>query len=303
MKNNTHKQRIEEYLSSKTELPKIIVVYGPTACWKTALSIEIAQFLNSEIISTDSRQIYRYMDIGTGKVTKEEMSGIPHHMIDVIDPTDIYSVVDFTKMALPKIQEIQKIGKIPILCGGTGLYIDGVLYDMPYPDTPPDWEYRESLEKIRQEQWNQELWDMLNAVDPEYARTLEVWNYRYIMRWLEVIKKTGESKWNSIWKKIPRFSPLFITPYTDSVENRALLYKNINQRVENMFINWLIDEVWYNIDNFWTDCTGLTTIWYREIVDSINGKITMDEAKSLIQQRSRNYAKRQITWNKKYEQY
>ncbi len=292
---------LEKFTRISTGLPKIIVIYGPTACGKTALSLEIAQYLNSEIISADSRQIYRYMNIWTGKIKKEEMQCIPHHMINIIDPSVTFSVVDFVKMALPIIEQIQSEWKIPILCGGTGLYIDGILNEMGYPDTPPDWEYRSELETIRQENWNQELWNMLESVDPEYAHELEVWNYRYIMRGLEVLKETGRSKLESKWQKNPRFSPLFITPYRD--ENRKELYEIIDQRVCEMFNTWLIDEIYYIISIFTSHCPGLTTIGYREIVDSLEWKTTLEQAKSLIQQRSRNYAKRQITWNKRYEQW
>lgn len=290
---------LEKFTRMSTGLPKIIVIYGPTACGKTALSLEIAKYLDSEIISADSRQIYRYMDIWTGKIQKEEIQWIPHHMIDIIDPSVTFSVVDFVKMALPIIERIQSEWKIPILCGGTGLYIDGILNEMGYPDTPPDWEYRSELETIRQEKWNKELWNMLESVDPEYAHELEVWNYRYIMRGLEVLKETGRSKLESKWQKNPRFSPLFITPYRD--ENRKELYEIIDQRVSEMFNTWLIKEIDYIIKVFTSHCPGLTTIGYREIVDALEWKITLEQAKSLIQQRSRNYAKRQITWNKRYE--
>ncbi len=292
-------EQIKEYIKSESDNPKIVVVYGPTACGKTALSLEIAKYLGSEIISTDSRQIYRYMDIGTGKIQKSEMQWISHHMIDIIDPSETFSVVDFVDRALPIIKRIQSEWKIPILCGGTGLYIDGILYEMSYPDTPPDWKYRDELEEIRLREWNQKLWNMLEEVDPDYAYELEVGNYRYVMRGLEVWKATGRSKLESKWKKIQRFSPLFLTPYSDN--HREILYENINQRVSEMFDNWLISEIEYIILTFTSKCPGLTTIGYREIVDALEWKTTLEEAKSLIQQRSRNYAKRQITWNKKYD--
>jgi tRNA dimethylallyltransferase len=292
---------IDDYISSTTQLPKAIVIYGPTACGKTALSLDIAEYIGSEIISTDSRQIYRYMDIWTGKIKPEEMRNIAHHMIDVVDPSEIWSVVDYMNMALPIIERIQREWKIPILCGGTGLYIDGLLYEMGYPDTPPDWDYRDELEQIRLTRWNQELWNMLAMVDPEYASTLEVGNYRYIMRWLEVIRQTGESKMTSIGKKTLRFTPLYITPYDDA--DRKRLYANIDQRVSEMFDSWLIQEIEYIVSQFSSHCPGLTTIGYREIVDALEWLTTLEQAKRLIQQRSRNYAKRQVTWNKRYEQH
>ena len=291
-------ESLDIFVQRNTDLPKIIVIYGPTACGKTALSLEVAKYLDSEIISTDSRQIYKHMDIGTGKITLEEMQWVPHHMIDIIEPSITFTVVDFVRWALPIIERIQSEWKIPILCGGTGLYIDGILYEMGYPDTPPDWVYREKLESIRQEKWNSELWKMLEKIDPEYENELEADNYRYVMRWLEVMKETGRSKLESKWKKIARFSPFFITPYHDS--DRSILYKNIDTRVLGMFNSWLIQEIEYIISIYTSKCPGLTTIGYREIVDALEWTISLEEAKSLVQQRSRNYAKRQITWNKKY---
>lgn len=294
-----YKTSLDEFIRSETGLPKIIVIYGPTACGKTALSLDVAEYMSSEIVSTDSRQIYRNMDIGTGKIKPEETRWIQHHMIDVIDPNDVFSVVNFVEQALPIIERIQSEWRIPILCGGTGLYIDGILYEMSYPDTPPDWSYRNELEEIRLAKWNQELWNMLEAVDQKYAQTLEPSNYRYVMRWLEVMRQTGESKLESKWKKTPRFSPLFLTPYND--RDRQILYANIDKRVDEMFNNWLIKEIEYIISEFSSHCPGLTTIGYREIVDALEWKITLAAARALIQQRSRNYAKRQITWNKRYE--
>ncbi len=294
-----YKQKLDEFIHSETALPKIIVIYWPTACGKTALSLDVAECLETGIISTDSRQIYRHMDIWTGKIKPNEMRGIPHHMIDVIDPSQVFSVVDFVTQTLPIIKRIQDEWNIPILCGGTGLYIDGILYEMGYPDTPPDWEYRAELEDIRVAKWNQELWNMLESVDPAYAHALEIGNYRYVMRWLEVMRQTGISKMTSEWKKIPRFSPLFLTPYDDA--DRQTLYATIDRRVSEMFNNWLITEIEYCVSQFSSHCPGLTTIGYREVVDALEGKMTLDEARSLIQQRSRNYAKRQITWNKRYE--
>jgi tRNA dimethylallyltransferase len=294
-----YKEIIDQFVSSQTEFPKVIVIYGPTACGKTALSLDIAGYIESEIISTDSRQIYRHMDIGTGKIQPEAMQDIPHHMIDVIDPSEVWSVVDYINMALPIIDRIQRAWKIPILCGGTGLYIDWLLYEMGYPDTPPDWDYRDELEQIRLSKWDQELWNMLDRVDHLYAATLEVGNYRYVMRWLEVIRQTGISKLASAGRKSPRFSPLYITPYDDM--RRAELYATIDRRVSEMFDIWLLDEIWYIVDIFSSHCPGLTTIGYREVVDALEGKMTLEQAKSLIQKRSRNYAKRQITWNKRYE--
>ena len=297
--NESIKQKLDTFLWAETELPKIIVIYGPTACGKTALSLDVAKYLNTEIISVDSRQIYRHMDIGTGKIMKDEMQGIPHHMLDVIDPTVKFSVVDFVNMGLPIVEKIQQQRKIPILCGGTGLYIDGILYEMAYPDTKPDWEYREKLEKIRLEEGNETLWKMLESVDPEYAHELEVNNFRYIMRGLEVWHATGKSKRESVGKKKARFAPLFLTPYNDT--DRPILYERINKRVENMFTSWLIDEIKYIANTFGSDCPGLATIGYKEVLEHLHWELSLEACIAEVQQHNRNYAKRQITWNKKYE--
>lgn len=293
--------KIQTYIGKTSILPKIIVIYGPTACGKTSLSIEIAKFLETEIISADSRQIYQDMNIGTGKVTKDEMQWVHHHMLDIISPLEIFSMAEYEKQALPIIENLSKNWKIPVLCGGTGLYIDAILYKMERPDSEPDWKYREKLENIRLEKWNQFLWDMLFLVDPEYAKELEINNFRYVMRGLEVIRETGISKRDSKNTKILRYDPLFLTPYSD--ENRENLYKNINARVTSMFETWLEEEVLKIAEKYEWDCPGLTTIGYKEVVDYLQGNTTKDRAVELVQQHSRNYAKRQVTWNKKYSQF
>ena len=341
---------IDAYRASTTPLPKIIVIYGPTACGKTSLAIEVAQYIGSDIISADSRQIYRGLDIGTGKVTPGEMQGVKHHMLDIIDPSEVYSMVDYRKAvdqlwivncelwiidqknqviqqqtsqkqevrgsedflewAYSSISECKKSetddeirsfsGVCPIICGGTGLYIDSILYDMDYPDTPPDWAYRDELERIRQDDWDIALWNMLDRVDPEYARELIPENYRYVMRGLEVIRATGRSKREAQGTKRARFSPLFLTPYRDREDTRKELYAHIDTRIGEMFSHWLVEEVRYNIWKYSAHCPGLETIGYKEVVAYLEWHTTLDATIALIVQHSRNYAKRQITWNKKY---
>ncbi len=292
------RERIEYWVSQKGEKPKVIVIYGPTACGKTALSLELASFFETEIISVDSRQIYQWLDIGTGKISKEEMKWIIHHMIDIVDPSVTFSMVDFREMALPIMRKLQDSGKIPILCGGTGLYIDGLLYEMAIPDSVPDWEYRKELENFRQKEWNLALWHLLEKVDPAYAHELEVNNYRYVMRWLEVWKETGKSKRESQNTRTPRFDTFFLCPYDG---DREALYERINWRIDEMFLSWLVDEVWYNIRRFTSSAPGLNTIGYKEVIGYLEWKMMLNECISLVKQHNRNYAKRQITWNKKYE--
>ncbi len=290
---------LKKFINKKTNLSKIIVIYWPTACGKTNLSIDIAKFLKTEIISTDSRQIYKYLNIWTWKITKKEMVWIKHHMINIIDINKDYSVWEYKKNVEKIINSIQKKWKIPILCWWTGLYIDSIIYNFNIPEVPPDWQYRDKLEKIRIKKWNDFLWEMLNKVDPNYAKTLSSNNYRYVIRWLEVFTKTWKSKLN-FWEKLEKkYDILFLTPFD---WNREILYKKINERIEKMFDQWLINEVkkilkkWYTKNDFW-----LNTIWYKEVIDYINWEIDLFECKKLVAQHNRNYAKRQLTWFKKYK--
>jgi tRNA dimethylallyltransferase len=290
---------LKKFINKKTNLSKIIVIYWPTACGKTNLSIDIAKFLKTEIISTDSRQIYKYLNIWTWKITKKEMVWIKHHMINIIDINKDYSVWEYKKNVEKIINSIQKKWKIPILFWWTCLYIDSIIYNFNIPEVPPDWQYREKLEKIRIKKWNDFLWEMLNKVDPNYAKTLSSNNYRYVIRWLEVFTKTWKSKLN-FWEKLEKkYDILFLTPFD---WNREILYKKINERIEKMFDQWLINEVkkilkkWYTKNDFW-----LNTIWYKEVIDYINWEIDLSECKKLVAQHNRNYAKRQLTWFKKYK--
>ena len=295
---------LERFLEHKSEKPKIIVIYGPTACGKTALSLDIAEHLRSEIVSVDARQIYRWLDIGTGKIQPSEMRWIPHHMLDVLDVREAFSVVDFKSMSFPILTRIQSEWKIPILCGGTGLYIDSLIFERSYSEGEIDWSLRNELEDFRQKNGNEALWQKLYEIDKSYAETLHVNNYRYVIRGIEVFTKTGKSKWAIQDTPEPIFDTLFLTPYDG---NREALYTKINARVEEMFDSWLVEEVEYIVRSlFWGDiqktfaCPGLATIGYKEVIDFLTGKYTLEKTIELVQQHNRNYAKRQITWNKKY---
>ena len=232
--------KVEKFLHTPSLLPKLIVIYGPTACGKTSLSIELAKYLESEIISADSRQIFRYMNIGTGKVTLEEMQGISHYMLDIRDPDEQYSVGEYQKEAFGIIENIHAQKKVPILCGGTGLYIDALVFHFDIPALEPDWIYRDSLDKIRLEKGNEYLWKILFEKDPDYALTLHYNNHHAVIRALEVLEKTGKSKSELRAKKDPLFDLLFLTPYDG---DRAKLYGRINTRIESMFDQGLIEEV------------------------------------------------------------
>ena len=290
--------KFKEFLEKKTEKQKIIVVYWPTACWKTDLAIKIAKSINSEIISTDSRQIFKYLDIWTGKVTENEKQWIIHHMIDIIEPDREYSVWEFKVEAEKILENIFKKWKTPILCGGTGLYIDSLIYDFKIPKVPADARIRQDLEFEREKYWNEFIWKKLQELDPEYASELHPNNYRYVIRALEVKMLTGKSKTDFREEKTLKYEIFFVTPYD---WNRAKLYEKIDKRIKIMFETWLLEEVQdllkkYNKNDFW-----MKTIWYKEIVDFLEWNMTLDECIALVQKNNRNYAKRQLTWFRRYE--
>ena len=273
--------KFKEFLEKKTEKQKIIVVYWPTACWKTDLAIKIAKSINSEIISTDSRQIFKYLDIWTGKVTENEKQWIIHHMIDIIEPDREYSVWEFKVEAEKILENIFKKWKIPILCGGTGLYIDSLIYDFKIPKVPADVRIRQDLEFEREKYWNEFIWKKLQELDPEYASELHPNNYRYVIRALEVKMLTGKSKTDFREEKTLKYEIFFVTPYD---WNRAKLYEKIDKRIKIMFETWLLEEIQdllkkYNKNDFW-----MKTIWYKEIVDFLEWNMTLDECIALVQE-------------------
>ena len=289
---------LKKFLEKKSEKNKIIVIYWPTACGKTDLSIKIAKFLNSEIISTDSRQIFKWLDIWTGKVTEEEKEGIIHHMIDIIEPNQEYSVWEFKKEAEKIIKNILKKWEIPILCWWTWLYIDSLIYDFKIPKVPADPILREKLEEERIKFWNEFIWKKLQEIDPDYASELHPNNYRYVIRALEVKILTWKSKKEFREEKNLKYDTFFITPYD---WNREKLYEKIDLRIKSMFENWLLEEVRnlltkYKKTDFW-----MQTIWYKEIIDFFEWKLNFDDCVALVQKHNRNYAKRQLTWFRKYE--
>ena len=289
---------LKKFLEKKSEKNKIIVIYWPTACGKTDLSIKIAKFLNSEIISTDSRQIFKWLDIWTGKVTEEEKEWIIHHMIDIIEPNQEYSVWEFKKEAEKIIKNIFKKWEIPILCWWTWLYIDSLIYDFKIPKVPADPILREKLEDERIKFWNEFIWEKLQEIDPNYASELHPNNYRYVIRALEVKILTWKSKKEFREEKNLKYDTFFITPYD---WNREKLYEKIDLRIKSMFENWLLEEVRdllakYKKTDFW-----MQTIWYKEIIDFFDWKLNFDDCVALVQKHNRNYAKRQLTWFRKYE--
>ncbi len=292
------KEKLKKFLNKKSDKQKIIVVYWPTASWKTVLSIKIAKLLDTEIISTDSRQIFKNMDIGTAKITKDEMDWVKHHMIDIIEPNIEYSVWEFKQEAEKIINKLFSENKIPVLAWWTGLYIDSLIYDFNIPKVPADWKLREKLELEAKNFGNEFLYKKLQKLDPDYAKTLHPNNIQYVIRALEIKLLTWKSKSEFIQQKISKYDILFLTPYD---KNREVLYDRINKRVDLMFEQWLQQEVInllkkYDKNDFW-----LKTIWYSEVIEYLDWMIDLNQAKEKIKQNSRNYAKRQLTWFRKYE--
>ncbi|MDP2103892.1 MAG: tRNA (adenosine(37)-N6)-dimethylallyltransferase MiaA [Candidatus Gracilibacteria bacterium] len=281
-------------------MPKIIIVYGPTASGKTGLAIEIAKRLRTEVIGADSRQIYRFLDIGTGKVTPEEMDGVPHHLIDIRNPDEKYSVGEYQREATSIIEDILQKGQVPILCGGTGLYLDAVAFHFDLPPMAPDWGYRDRMETLRLQHGNEYLWNMLDQIDSEYATSIHPNSHHAVIRALEVFEKTGQSKQVLRKKKEPLYDILFFTPYDG---DRAKLYNRINNRIEEMFTQGLVEEVQSILARGYTpESFGLNTIGYKETIEMLEGKIDLETCKDRVKQGNRNYAKRQLTWFRKYNE-
>ena len=274
----------------------IICIAGPTASGKTALAVELAKELNGEVVSCDSMQVYRRMDIGTAKPSIDEMQGIVHHMIDVAEPDEDFSVSRYCAMAAPMVEDIVSRGKTAIIAGGTGLYMDSLIQGnafAPFPSTG----VREKLEQEAAEKGIQTLFDRLSAIDPEAAGRLHLSDKKRIIRALEVYLETGETitEHNRKTQLLPpRFTPLWLGL---DFENRADLYERIDRRVGLMLEMGLIDEIQGLLAaGIPEKCTALQAIGYKEFVAALRGECTVEEAADLVRQSSRRYAKRQLTW-------
>ena len=279
-------------------MSKILCVVGPTASGKTALAVELAKELNGEVISCDSMQIYRRMDIGTAKPTLQEMQGIPHHMIDIIEPTEDFSVSKYCEMAMPILDDVLARGKTAIICGGTGLYVDALIKGNDFAPTPSTG-VRERLEQRWQTEGIEVLTEELRAVDPE-AVDRSQGNPRRIIRALEVFLETGETitAHNLRTQAIPpKYTAQWLA--VDYV-NRQDLYDRIDLRVRLMVKEGLLEEIQTLLaEGIPEKATAMQAIGYKEFVDALAGRATLEEAIASLQQSSRRYAKRQITWFKR----
>lgn len=281
--------------------PKVIVICGPTASGKTALSIELAKKINGEIVSADSMQIYKDMDIGSAKPTKEEMDGIKHYLLDFVSPENRYSVADYKKDATIAINEIIEKGKIPIIVGGTGLYIDSLIYNIDYPEIEFDEEYRENLEKRVAEEGLQNLYEEAKQIDEQAMKNISQNDKKRILRVLEVYHQTGKTKTEQEIESRKNEIPYDYYVFALNMD-REKLYNRINKRVDIMIEQGLIEEVEGIIKKYKKYPTSMQALGYKEIKEYLNRNITKEQAIETVKQETRRYAKRQLTWFRKNKQ-
>jgi len=280
---------------------RVIVICGPTASGKTALSIELAKKINGEIISSDSMQIYKDMDIGTAKPSQEEMQGIKHYLLDFVEPNQRYSVAEYKKDAEAAIEEILAKGKTPIIVGGTGLYVDSLIYGIEYQNIELDEKYREELEQRAQNEGLQTLYEEAQKIDPQAMEKISPNDKKRILRVLEIYKATGKTKTQQEIESRQKGVKYDYEVYAISWD-RELLYERINKRVDIMIEQGLIQEVQKLLDKYDEFPTAMQGLGYKEVVEYLEGKTTKEEMIEKIKMETRRYAKRQITWFKKNKQ-
>ena len=281
---------------TNNELKPLVILVGPTAVGKTAASIGLAKALNGEIISGDSMQIFKGLDIGTAKITKEEMQGVPHHLIDIKEPWETFSVAEFKRLADEAIADIQDRGKLPIIVGGTGFYINSVLYEYHFGEADTDEAYRAELEQYAEAHGNEALWSILQEKDPDSAAKLHSNDTKRVIRALEVLHVTGipaSERQSTVDKQTMRYNAVYIALNMP----REVLYDRINRRVDIMIQDGLEAEVRTALANgVAQDALSMTSIGYRQMIEYFNEEISFDRAVELIKRDTRHFAKRQLTW-------
>ena len=278
---------------------KVIVIVGPTASGKTALSIELAKKINGEIVSCDSMQIYKDMDIGSAKPTQEEMQGIKHYLIDIVEPTERFSVAEYKKQAENAIEEILSKGKIPIVVGGTGLYADSLIYGIEYPQIEFDEKYREELEKQAEtDQGLAELYNKAKKIDEKAIKKISENDKKRIIRILEIYHQTGKTKTELEIESRKNEVKYDFKVFAINMD-REILYDRINKRVDIMIDNGLIGEVENLLKKYNKFPTAMQGLGYKEVVQYLNNELTKEEMIDKIKQETRRYAKRQLTWFRK----
>jgi tRNA dimethylallyltransferase len=281
---------------TNNELKPLVILVGPTAVGKTAASIGLAKALNGEIISGDSMQIFKGLDIGTAKITKEEMQGVPHHLIDIKEPWETFSVAEFKRLADEAIADIHDRGKMPIIVGGTGFYINSVLYEYHFGEADTDEAYRAELEQYAETYGNEALWNILQEKDPDSAAKLHSNDTKRVIRALEVLHVTGipaSERQSTVDKQTMRYNAVYIALNMP----REVLYDRINRRVDIMIQDGLEAEVRTALANgVAQDALSMTSIGYRQMIEYFNEEISFDRAVELIKRDTRHFAKRQLTW-------
>jgi tRNA dimethylallyltransferase len=277
----------------------LIILTGPTSVGKTALSIALAKAVNGEIISADSMQVYKKMDIGTAKITSKEMSGVPHYMIDELEPEEEFNVVRFQQLAKKYIQQIYEKNKIPILVGGTGFYIQAVLYDIDFTQNDSDTSYRKELERLLKERGGDYLYEMLKTTDPESALAIHPNNSKRVIRALEFASLTGDKISEHNKEQKSRQSPYHYCYFVLN-KDRSKLYETINRRVDKMMEDGLLDEVGGLAAAGCTrDLVSMQGLGYKEMLAYLDGEYSLEEAVELLKRDTRHFAKRQLTWFKR----
>lgn len=281
---------------NQTDKPALIVLTGPTAVGKSELSVALAAQIGGEIISADSMQVYRRMDIGSAKIMPDQMGGIPHHLIDVLEPEEEFNVVIFQKMAKSAINDIYKRGHIPVVAGGTGFYIQALLYDIDFTENDEDTALRSQLNQIAATQGSEVLFERLRSIDPESCEIIHANNVKRVIRAIEFYEKTGVKI--SEHNKTQRQN---VSPYNFAYfvlnDDRDKLYGRIDARVDQMLAQGLTEEV-TNLAKCGCsrEMVSMQGLGYKEILDYLDGRVTLDEAVYLIKRDTRHFAKRQLTW-------
>ncbi len=281
--------------------PKVVVICGPTASGKTALSIELAKKINGEIISSDSMQIYKNMDIGTAKPSNDEMQGIKHYLLDFVEPNKRYSVADFKKDAEKAIEEILEKGKVPIIVGGTGLYVDSLIYGIEYQNIKFDEKYRKELENRAKKEGLESLYNEAKQIDPQAMEKISANDQKRILRVLEIYKATGKTKTEQEIESRKNGVKYDYKVFAINMD-REKLYERINKRVDIMIEQGLIQEVEDLLKMYEEFPTAMQGLGYKEVVEYLQGEISKEEMIDKIKMETRRYAKRQITWFKKNKQ-
>lgn len=275
--------------------PPLITISGPTACGKTAVSVELAKIIKGEIISADSMQVYKYMNIGTAKITEEEKQGIKHYLIDELYPDEEFSVAVFQKMAKGALEEIYDKGKIPILVGGTGFYVNALIYDNDFTPGEKDEKMRIELEKTALENGNEYVHNILKKLDPEYAETVHPNNLKRVIRAIEYCMDTGE-KFSEYNKREKLREPAYNVKNFILNMDRERLYKRIEKRIDIMIDEGLVDEVKKLMEEYSDNLVSMKGLGYKEIIGYLKGEYSLDEAIYILKRDTRHFARRQITW-------